>query len=521
MTRRGWVGVAVLALWAVALGWHVQREYFEPELTRLARATLDLEPGTHFYLLSMGERTVGTASSRLDTIPGGFSVEDQMILGLVTLGQAGDAITNTRVELDRALQMRSFRFRLTSDDGDFGAEGEVSGDSLLVVRVQAAGAEPEEVTFRVDEAPLFAAALPIRLAKGGELQVGRSLRIPVFDPSTVSTRTVEIQVLEEDVLVLPDSAGVDPETGRWSPVGEREVRAWRISEDFGGIRTESWVDEDGRVVRASSPMGFSMERMPFELARQARDDEVGRRTTDPAGGDILFSTAIEARTSGGEAVPSGRELAGRDHLRYVLSGLPPEGDFDLEGGRQELRGDTLDVRREELASLDPGYSLPYPRMDLAEALRPEPLIQSGHESIREVSARVVGPAGGDPVEAARRINDFVFDLLDKEITLAVPSALQVLETRRGDCMEHTTLYLALARAAGLPARAAVGLVHLDGRFFYHAWPEVWLGEWVAMEPTFGEAPAGATHLRFLTGSLARQVEVAQLIGTLDLELILP
>jgi transglutaminase-like putative cysteine protease len=109
--------------------------------------------------------------------------------------------------------------------------------------------------------------------------------------------------------------------------------------------------------------------------------------------------------------------------------------------------------------------------------------------------------------------------LTKDVTLSVPSALQVLEARRGDCNEHTVLYVALARALGLPTRTAVGLVHIRGSFYYHAWPEVWLGEWVAVDPTLGQVPADASHLRFLVGGLARQVELIRLIGRLQLEVI--
>src|SRR2546430_8966554 len=47
-----------------------------------------------------------------------------------------------------------------------------------------------------------------------------------------------------------------------------------------------------------------------------------------------------------------------------------------------------------------------------------------------------------------------------------------------------------------------GLVYLDGRFYYHAWPEVWLRDWVAVDPTLDQFPADATHLRFVVGGLA-------------------
>jgi transglutaminase-like putative cysteine protease len=110
-------------------------------------------------------------------------------------------------------------------------------------------------------------------------------------------------------------------------------------------------------------------------------------------------------------------------------------------------------------------------------------------------------------------------MLEKEITFSIPNARQVLESRRGDCNEHTVLFVAMARALGLPARTAVGLVYVDGAFFYHAWPEVWLGDWVAVDPTFGQVPADAAHLRFVIGGIAQQVEIVRLIGNLHIEVI--
>jgi transglutaminase-like putative cysteine protease len=95
----------------------------------------------------------------------------------------------------------------------------------------------------------------------------------------------------------------------------------------------------------------------------------------------------------------------------------------------------------------------------------------------------------------------------------------VLESRSGDCNEHTQLFVALARAAGIPARAAAGLAHVGGKFYYHAWPEVFVGKWVAVDPTFGQFPADAAHLRFVYGGLARQAELLRLMGTLRIDVL--
>jgi len=507
------IGLLILVLWLGMVGWQVRREYFKPQLRSLAEAAMSLAPGTNFYTLRMGERAVGLATSRLDTLPEGFVLEDFMSLELPALGQEGRAVVRTEVELSPALVMKTFSFSLDSEVGAFEASGAVQGDTLLQVRVDAGGEGTEELSYRIDEPPIFASILPLRVAAGRELEVGSELRLPIFDPSSLSTRTVTVRVLEHDTLMVPDSASLDPESGRWSPGRYDTIPAWKIGEAYGGVEVESWVDEDGRIIRAESPMGFAMERTEYELAQQATADARGFASS-PVDDDVILSTAIQSNV----------ELEGLetyDSLRFRLSGVDLEG-FDLGGGRQELRGDTLIVRREAWNEVDPGYDLPYPRMDLREFLRPEPLIQSDDPGIEEEARRIAGwrPYRSlDPRRATARLSRSIYEMLEKEIVFSVPSAAQVLESKRGDCNEHTVLFVAMARALGLPARTAVGLVYVDGSFFYHAWPEVWLDGWVAVDPTLDQLPADAAHIRFVIGGLARQVEIVRLIGNLEIEVL--
>ncbi len=510
--RRRILGGAIVVVWLFMVGWQVRREYFQPELTRLAEAALSLAPGVNFYTLSMGGRAVGQATSRLDTLPDGFELDDYMTLELPALGQTGVAVARTRVKLSPALVMESFRFSLDSEVGRFEAEGSLGADTTLSVTIRSAGSE-QHLSFRMAQPPVFSSVVPIRVAIGQGLEVGDRIRLPVFDPTTMGTRTVEVRVLEHDTLIVPDSASLDPSTGRWSPARWDSIPAWRVAEVFGGIQIESWIDEDGRILKASSPLGFSMEKTEYELARQAQEDARLTRATGVET-DVILATAVRSNVDLAD-------VEQYEEIRFRLSGVDLAG-FELDGGRQTLRGDTLIVRRERWASLEPGYELPYPRMDLREALEPEPLIQSDDRRIIERAQQLTASRTRwrqDPKEVARSLTVSVYNMLEKRITFSVPNAVQVLETLQGDCNEHTVLYVAMARALGLPARTAVGLVYVDGAFYYHAWPEVWLGEWVAVDPTFGQHPADAAHIRFVVGGLAQQVEIVRLIGNLDIEVL--
>lgn len=484
------VRISVVVGWIVVVALHARREYFKPIELRLEEGARLLEPGSHFYLARMGGHAIGIASSRLDTIADGFSLTDRMSIDVPAQSTTQRAVVETRAELSSGLKVRDFSFLLESGVGRFEVRGQARGDTLLELEV-GAGGEAERSTLRVDGGVVLPAILPFRLAAAGLLREGAEHQARIFDPSTLSEREVRIRVLAREERIIPDTAAFDPVRGEWSVGSYDTIPVWKVEEEYGTVRLLSWVDEDGRLVRAEGSLGFSLERTAPELARAAWNET--RRDPALASG---YGAVIE-----GTAIASNADLSGSssvDQLRVRLSGVDLIG-FDLAGGRQSLWGDTLVVEREQLAGRDAGYRLPYSGGgEPARELAATPLIQATDPRIVQVAREVAGDET-DPVVVAQKLNDWVYGTLRKEVTLSIPSAVQVLEAGRGDCNEHTVLYLALARALGLPARTAVGVVHLNGRFYYHAWPEVWLDGWVAVDPTFGQAPADASHLRFLVG----------------------
>ena len=155
-------------------------------------------------------------------------------------------------------------------------------------------------------------------------------------------------------------------------------------------------------------------------------------------------------------------------------------------------------------------------------LRPEPLIQSDHERIRSLAESIVsGPPSQPPLDKAHRLMQWVHLNIEKRPVLSMPDALSTLENRMGDCNEHAMLLAALARAAGIPARVEAGLVYLKGKFYYHAWNLLYVGRWVTADAVFGQLPADVTHLRFVTGSMQQQLNLAGVIGNLTIDILDP
>jgi len=145
-------------------------------------------------------------------------------------------------------------------------------------------------------------------------------------------------------------------------------------------------------------------------------------------------------------------------------------------------------------------------------------IQSDDPAIREKAEEIVD-GSTDPRVAARKVMTWVYGSLQKKPVIMVPSARDVLERKVGDCNEHSVLLTALLRAAGIPARTCVGLVFSRGRFFYHAWNECYLGDWISMDATLNQMPSDATHVKLAEGGLDRQAEIIALVGKIELEVL--
>jgi hypothetical protein len=506
MNRRT-LGAGILAVWLGALGWLVRREYWPARSAVIAEAALSLPPGSTFYTLSLGGTQIGYASSTVDTLPDGLRLRDVMTLEVPALGAVHRTDATTESMLSRQLALRSFAATMHGDIGQFAAKGVVSGDTLLSVDLETGGST-QHLRVPLKRAVVVPGLLPIRLTFGNQLRVGNRFNLRMFDPMLLEERDIEVRVTGDSTFVVPDSAVYDSTRRFWVAAARDTVRAWRLQQKVGGVSLTAWIDDLGRVVRTQSPVGFTMDRTAFEIAHEnfrRRENKM----PELASSDLISQSAIASNVR--------LEPETRGTLAVRLLGVDLAG-FELGGGRQELLGDTLLVHREADRQLDATYRLPNTDPALAPYLEPEPLIQTTDPRI-QAQARQIAFRMRDPRRAAQALSRWVYDNLKKEITISVPSAVQVLDARRGDCNEHTVLYVALARALGIPARTAAGVVYLRGRFYYHAWPEVYLNGWVAVDPTFGQFPADASHLRFTVGGLARQVELIRLIGQLRLDVV--
>ena len=215
----------------------------------------------------MGGGPIGYAVSTVDTLPSEIRVQDELTVDIEALGSVQRTQMVTEVHLSRGLVLRSFDATVTSPAGQFRAGGTVQGDSVLDIAIETGANRPQHTRVRLDRPIVLPSLLPLEMAVGQRLRVGSTYTVRLFDPLLMQEQPVEMRVLAESTLVVPDSARLDPASQQWVPARLDTVRAWKVAQRYGGVEVESWVDPQGRTVSETSPIGFRMQRTAFEIAR--------------------------------------------------------------------------------------------------------------------------------------------------------------------------------------------------------------------------------------------------------------
>jgi transglutaminase-like putative cysteine protease len=165
-----------------------------------------------------------------------------------------------------------------------------------------------------------------------------------------------------------------------------------------------------------------------------------------------------------------------------------------------------------------------------EYLQSNQFIDSANPRIRATAAKVVGTET-DPWQKALKLEKWVHDNVRLSHAVGFPTAGQICRDLEGDCRQHAILLTALCRAAGIPARTAVGLIYVreEGRspyFGFHMWTEVAVeGQWLGLDAILGEGGIGATHLKMgdhswsRTATLAPLLPVSQALGKVAIEVV--
>ncbi|QPJ62249.1 MAG: hypothetical protein G3M70_10350 [Candidatus Nitronauta litoralis] len=286
-----------------------------------------------------------------------------------------------------------------------------------------------------------------------------------------------------------------------------------VVQEYGGMKTTLWVTPDGSVLRESTQQGFESLQEDKNLAQKLDKKAISvsnfitlslvtpnRAIKNP--GNLSTLKLKMSALQKADSVP-------QDQRQKILKAEP-----DGQGGFMA----TVLIQRER-AMQNPGPKRPVTDVPDPKYLEEAAEIQSRNGLIRGQARLIVGRET-DAWKSALLINGWVHEQLEKVMVDAF-TALDALNSKRGECQSHTNLFTALARAEGIPTRVVNGLVYSKKYkgFLYHAWPEVYVGEWRALDPTFGQDAVDATHIKLSVGNYQGAIKLMEFLGKVQVEIL--
>lgn len=476
------IKISILVSWFVMLGFLIERTFIRPSSVIALDVITEegVRTGDEWFGIYQQGRKIGYAHTRITPEADTYHITEESQLDILALGTVQRVKTVINSYATKNFLLKYFDFSLSSGAMEMQIKGAVVGKKI-VLDIFTAGQSRKETILLKDPPYLSPNIKPAIVLLG--LEQGRKYSFPLFNPATMSTEYATVTVEEKETI----------------KIGDQEQLLYRLKESFQGMEATSWVTQDGETIKEESPLGYVLLKETMKEAMKISKE-----------GPLVDVISLAMIPSG--SITQSAEVK---HLKVRLRGVDLQG-FQLDGDRQvKGNNELVDITVDAAES---SYRLPYPARDHAAELQASALVQSDDRVIREQAKKILDKET-DARAAAKLLNTWVYGAIRKQSVVSIPSALEVLSQLVGDCNEHTTLYTALARAAGIPTRMAAGVVYMKNGFYYHAWPEIWLGKWIAVDPTFNQFPADATHIRFVTGDLGSQSSIMRLVGKLKIDIV--
>ncbi len=409
----------------------------------------------------------------------GYIIENRTQLQVTIAGMETQLSLDTRARVDTLFRLINVGTNVVSDLYSTKIGAAKNGDKLSLTFIHG-----KDTTRRVLTVPreLYTSESIQALVSRQGISRGQTVRLPALDPMNLEVADLVVTHLgKEDVRI-----------------GETTYHLNKLRIVFKDIPSTLWLDDNGQTYREETIMGMLMERTTPELALSEE--------TEDQPFDLL----------GAFAIPVDRIIRDPRKVKSMIleiEGLPEAYVRRIESPRQTIIGTKplrLKINTAPYAEtlID---SLPY--------LASNEFIQADHPRIRRKSAEILAQIP-DPETCVQTLREWVFKYLKKWPVVNFTSALEILDHQEGDCSEHTVLFTALSRARGIPTKVDIGVVYMDGRFLYHAWPVVHVdGQWTSLDPTFDEPVADATHIAFLENDFNNLTELIPVLGQVSIRII--
>jgi len=333
----------------------------------------------------------------------------------------------------------------------------------------------QKSTFEWPSGAVMAEGLrSIQLKKG--LKEGTSYTARVFSPGILQAIEAEIHIgSKQNVDLLGRVVALTEVTTAYNMPGAGE------------IVSTSYVDEDLRVQKSITPIAG----IRVEIVACAESFALGEND--------VFEVVDKPFLASPEPLDDVRSAKS---ISYVLSTtgkangltIPPNDNQKV----RQLKNGRVMITVEPVAA-PAGAKFPYKGKNktILEAMKPNRFLQSDHKKIIDLAHRAIGETK-DAAQAVKKIEAFVADYIEnRNLSVGYASAVEVADSKQGDCSEFAVLTAAMCRAVGIPAQVVTGIAYvkefagLQDHFGGHMWVQTYIGDkWVGIDASFKGAGLG-------------------------------
>ena len=236
--------ISLILIWFLLLGMLLHRDYFVRTLDSREVMALERDQRVEYQSIYFKEEKIGYVEHHF--IPqddNKLKITQQARMQLLISGQNHPVELDLEALLGSQSDLLSFEFSFNSPFYRMRADGNVDGDTVSFELDTGNSVVNDQIVL--DGPPRLSTSRRSYLLSQ-DIGVGEKLKIPWFDPFSLTGKESVIEYRGKEKVLISD----------------RVYNLHRFTENFGGARLNSWLDDDGLVIKEESPAGFVFIKEP-------------------------------------------------------------------------------------------------------------------------------------------------------------------------------------------------------------------------------------------------------------------
>ena len=468
-----WIGLIAILLYRNYTGISLGREQV------LAGA---FDKQSYWYDIYAAAKKIGFASTTYERVGDEIIIRDEREIKAIINDQEKTHVESLKSITDANYSIKSFEYAsYTKGEKGIKVTAEVDLENIIFSLESPEKRKTHKIPIKGREFCLPTTFIHTLAQKNPTL--GSAFIVPLLDLNMLSINDVRI-VLEE---IRPIKVGINT------------VSLYK----FKGGNSVWWSNERGVIIKEENPNGFELYLVPAPFAQDYTEKLFADYTKLPF-------------------IQSNRLLSNPEKLTRLKVKIK---GFNLDqklytNSIATLENDVLSIQKKEASQVaEMSFQLPYGGDSLRQYLAPDASVSSNYKPLHDTGVIYARTNKNDAFLFTQYLTGYLFNLVRTEPTFFIRDAENFLKSLRGDYAERTIMFASYSRAGGLPTRLVGGFVYSHGYFYFHTWPEVWLGQWVPADPTFYQFPADVTHIPLRAGTMKDIISLIDDLKDVNIEIM--